>query len=531
MYLLEVIEGPDTGRRFPLPEREPQLIGRSTEALPITDESVSRRHAELTPDDGRWWLRDLQSTNGTQLNGERIFDRVPVAPGDQIRCGDTTLVMAHQHEQGGKDTIRATDPSRGTLRLLKSTGIEQSPMSTLAAIIEASIQIDDSDVSLAAITTVACREFDANRAAVVKLDREKRAYGSQIVRDKNGDAPSYPVDLPRELLREVIETSQLCQAQLIRNDVLQTIACAPILSHGTMHGVLVLERDRDAPWPIEELAALEGAGRIIGMALATAHRAHEATRTRRLAAMGEAIAALSHSVKNILQGLRGGADAVELAINRKDISMAAAGWPILARNLDRILSLTLNMLAYSKERTLDFEPLQLGVLSQEVADLLAAKARRRGIHIELDTDPNEPPIPMDADAIHQVLLNLLDNAIDAAPEDHGRVRISTRYLPEDDRAIVLVSDDGPGIPLASRESVFGPFVSSKGQRGTGLGLAVTRKLLSQHAGTVEITDSELGGATIRIELPASHDEEMEASKTRGPRPLPDGDLGIEFSED
>ena len=71
--MLHVVEGPDAGQRFPLPDREPQLIGRSTEALPISDPSVSRRHAELTPDDGRWWLRDLESTNGTFLNDAMII--------------------------------------------------------------------------------------------------------------------------------------------------------------------------------------------------------------------------------------------------------------------------------------------------------------------------------------------------------------------------------------------------------------------------------------------------------------------------
>jgi len=247
--------------------------------------------------------------------------------------------------------------------------------------------------------------------------------------------------------------------------------------------------------------------------------------------MGEAIAALSHSIKNILQGLRGGADAVELAINRQNIDMASSGWPILARNLDRILSLTLNMLAYSKERALDLENLQLGVLTQEVADLLAGKAKRRGVDVEVATAIHEPPIPIDADAIHQALLNLLDNAIDAAPERGGTVRIRTEYQPQEDLASVLVSDDGPGIPLASRQHVFEPFVSTKGQRGTGLGLAVTRKLIAQHGGTVEITDPELGGTTIRIDLPASREDDIDASRTRGPQPLPDGDLGVEFSED
>ncbi|MCL4211596.1 MAG: FHA domain-containing protein, partial [Phycisphaerales bacterium] len=93
MLSLHVLQGPDRGKRFTLPDNEPQLIGRSTEALPITDRSVSRRHAELTPDGRDWYVRDIDSANGTWVNGERITTRVKLAPGDQIRCGSTLFLF------------------------------------------------------------------------------------------------------------------------------------------------------------------------------------------------------------------------------------------------------------------------------------------------------------------------------------------------------------------------------------------------------------------------------------------------------
>ena len=93
MLVLHILQGPDRGKKFELPSHEPQLIGRSTEALPITDSTVSRRHAELTPDDGRWYLRDLQSANGTFVNGRRLSAQTPtpLANGDELKCG--TLLM------------------------------------------------------------------------------------------------------------------------------------------------------------------------------------------------------------------------------------------------------------------------------------------------------------------------------------------------------------------------------------------------------------------------------------------------------
>ena len=89
MLVLEVIEGPDLGGVFPLPQDEPQLIGRSSEALPLADPTISRRHAELTPDEGKWYLRDLESANGTYLNGRLLTERVALRVGDEVGCGAT----------------------------------------------------------------------------------------------------------------------------------------------------------------------------------------------------------------------------------------------------------------------------------------------------------------------------------------------------------------------------------------------------------------------------------------------------------
>ena len=90
---MHIVEGPDRGKKFELPLHEPQLIGRSTEALPFTDDTISRRHAELTPDDGTWHINDLDSANGTFVNGRMIVERTELIPGDRIRCGTMVAVL------------------------------------------------------------------------------------------------------------------------------------------------------------------------------------------------------------------------------------------------------------------------------------------------------------------------------------------------------------------------------------------------------------------------------------------------------
>ncbi|MHC4909872.1 MAG: FHA domain-containing protein, partial [Planctomycetota bacterium] len=110
MLHLQILQGPDRGTTFQLPANEPQLIGRSSEALPLTDSTVSRRHAELTPDHGDWYIRDLASANGTYLNGHQIADRERLSPGDQIKCGSTLFVYMPSAEERRDDTVQLLDP-------------------------------------------------------------------------------------------------------------------------------------------------------------------------------------------------------------------------------------------------------------------------------------------------------------------------------------------------------------------------------------------------------------------------------------
>jgi signal transduction histidine kinase len=255
--------------------------------------------------------------------------------------------------------------------------------------------------------------------------------------------------------------------------------------------------------------------------------------TERLAAMGETVASLSHSIKNILQGLRGGADAVELALNRGDMDMAREGWPILARNLDRIYNLTQNMLAYSKNRPVEIDLINLHQLINEACELIQPQAQRKKAALLTDPAADMPPVPADAAALHQALMNVLTNAVEAVPPKHGRITIATRYLPAEHEAHIIVSDNGPGIPAEFRALAFEAFTSTKGQRGTGLGLAVTRKIIQDHGGGITLRsladDGQSSGTTVTIVLPTDRVPGLDPSDTRQPRPMAEVN-GDEFEE-
>src|SRR5262249_26314978 len=149
----------------------------------------------------------------------------------------------------------------------------------------------------------------------------------------------------------------------------------------------------------------------------------------------------------------------------------------------KIYNLVMDMLSYSKEREPAVEPTDLNALVTEVAELMGARAGAAGIKLEGSLDETLPTVPVDAEGIHRALLNVVGNAFDAVEDRKSpQVTVGTRRDPEAGWVRLLVKDNGVGIPPQRAAEIFKPFVSSKGARGTGLGLAVSRKILREHGG-------------------------------------------------
>lgn len=552
MHVLRVIDGPDAGAEFRLPPDEPQLLGRSSEALPITDQSVSRRQAELTPDGGRWWVRDLESANGTLLNGRAIDGRVELRHGDEIRCGATLLRFSSEPDEPADSPIRLLGPEEMDDAVTSRVGPEEPPLGvqTKDSAEENALRLAAEHLrviyEVAAITASALtaaellprvlglvfKEFKPQRGFVLLQPEGSSRLIPAAVRHgrapRTGDEGHIPVS--RTIVNHVLQRGEGILASNAMNDDrfrsgdsvreygIRTAICVPVRSGRRTLGVIHIDSAvADFSWGEGELRLMNHIGQHVGLALDGAELIQSAVQRERLAAMGETVANLSHSVKNILQGLRGGADAVELAINREDLAAARQGWPIVSRNLDRILQLTLNMLAWSKPRALDIELVTVGPLLREVVELVESQARRRGVELVVDIETAMPPIPMDAGAMHQALVNLVTNAIDAAPERTGRVTLRARHQPAQESAEISVSDNGPGLPPEVQQRLFEPFLSTKGQRGTGLGLAVTRKIAQEHGGAVGVESERGRGATFAIVLPLSAPHE-DMGQTHMPRP-------------
>jgi len=127
----------------------------------------------------------------------------------------------------------------------------------------------------------------------------------------------------------------------------------------------------------------------------------------------------------------------------------------------------------------------------------------RGIFTDVELRPRFaealPKLSVDPEQIRRVMLNLIDNAIEAMAQ-RGAIDIETHHVPADNLIRVVIADNGPGIPPAERDKLFLPYYSTK-QRGSGLGLAIVRRIVAEHGGSIEVTDNAPRGTRFAVELP------------------------------
>jgi len=231
----------------------------------------------------------------------------------------------------------------------------------------------------------------------------------------------------------------------------------------------------------------------------------ELVQSERLAAIGQTIAGLAHGIKNILHGLKGGSYLVDIGINKNDTEKLKKGWDMIKRNVSRTSNLVMDLLSYSKEREPEYEICRPNEIAKEVCDLLQDKAIEHKVEIMTEFDDAIGEVFMDPDTIHESLLNLMSNAVDACLFDENMDKtwqVALKSTKEENNIVKFeVSDNGAGMDNEVLKQLFTSFFSTKGHRGTGLGLMVTRKLIKEHGGTIEVS-SQLGKGTVfTIRLP------------------------------
>ncbi len=244
----------------------------------------------------------------------------------------------------------------------------------------------------------------------------------------------------------------------------------------------------------------------------------ELLQAKRLAATGQTVAGLAHAIKNILGGLKGGRFMVNKGFELNEMKYLQDGWDMVERNIEKISGLTKDLLNFCRDRKPEQEPVNPNVLLREVYDLYQVQAEQQGVRLTLSMDETMGTVDLDPRGIQEVMTNLVGNAIDACTlgeevTPDPEVVITSRLLP-DEKILLEVKDNGMGMDQDVRQKLFTIFFSTKGSRGTGLGLLLSQKIVQEHGGEIQVHSEPMKGSLFQVILPIRAAPEGKESKQK-----------------
>ena len=222
-------------------------------------------------------------------------------------------------------------------------------------------------------------------------------------------------------------------------------------------------------------------------------------KAERLSAAGQLAASLAHEVRNPLASISGAAGILRRGVARAEYLEDSLD--IIQKESQRLNKLLTNFLNFANPRSPRLQRTDPTAILSSVASLAEHAAGDRHVSLVLDSPQQGAEIDCDPEQLKQVLLNLIINAVEASPA-HSAVRLSAHM--EQRRILIEVEDEGSGIPDEVSDRIFDPFFTTKPQ-GTGLGLAVSSTIVSQHGGTLSFHGNSPHGTTFRIELPVQQE--------------------------
>ena len=239
--------------------------------------------------------------------------------------------------------------------------------------------------------------------------------------------------------------------------------------------------------------------------------------TERLASMGQLSAGVAHEINNplgtvllyshaLLKELRGGDP------RRSDLDM-------IVSEATRCKNIVRGLLDFARQSRVSKEPTDLAALIEKVTSITASRAERAGVRLTRDVPDGLPTMMIDGVQIRQMLVNLVDNAIDAV-SNGGKIHISAQLCPAVESVDIKVSDNGCGIPKEDLSKLFTPFFTTKEMgKGTGLGLAIAYGVVKMHSGDITVESHDGKGTTFSVRLPLGRQDASGDTCPAGTRPL------------
>jgi K+-sensing histidine kinase KdpD/pSer/pThr/pTyr-binding forkhead associated (FHA) protein len=557
-----IIKGIKEGK-FPI-KTDTITIGRDmSNILRLEDTKISRKHCRIDREENRFSIQDLESSNGTYVNETLIKERKELANGDSVEVGDTLIIFTLKEadeitslseflpksekelvpdfdqpkKAGGARKPDKRTPESGKppppagkgrdegdteTPLIKSLASmerelssptqesllrDQRSLKTLYQINRVISSVFDLKEVLNKIIDIALRVLRAERGFIMLRNEQTGELTPQAVRNRDAQE----ITISKTIVNKVFESGKSVLTDDAMSDErfsggksivdyhIRSCLCVPLKSKDKTLGIMHIDNKLSArSFTEEDLELLSAIGAEAGVLVENAKLYTANLKAERLSAIGQTIAGLSHYVKNILTGVEGGNTLVDMGLNHGNQELLKKGWKVVRSSNERISQLVLNMLDFSRERKPVREKTNINEIVNDVVSLMEERCKQKSISIEAKLDKSNPEIEIDPIGIHRAVLNIVTNAIDAVEKEKGKIVITT--VGAESPIQISISDNGSGIPQEDIPKIFDIFHSSKGAGGTGLGLAVTKKIIDEHKGEIKVESKKGQGTTFTIIL-------------------------------
>jgi signal transduction histidine kinase len=524
--LLEVVRGNLPEKIYFLKPRDYSLGRARHNDLSLTEPSISKAHARIHYQDGRFSVEDQGSLHGVYVNAAKV-QKAELPHGAQIQLGNVTL----------KFSVLGVDGS--TEQIAEFPWIEQQQLLlSLVQTLNATLVLSQ---VLEQVLDAVMRITKAERGFLLLADGEggrfERVAGLQVRVGRRKGLPlplSEAHGLSTSVVRKALETGEtvatgnaladpsLGSAQSVIMMDLRTIVCIPLRSprneaegaggHGILGALYVDNQETSAPFSPESLRTAEALARHAALAIENAQLFEREQRnleelrqaqsqllqSEKLATIGQMAAGIAHELNTPLTYIMGNLElllAHGLGESHKDMLGS------IAKGAERIKSLAQSLLAFSRPSHEDMVPLPPNDVIERSLELCHYQILKGGVQLKKDLAPELPRVLGVSNQLEMALINLVVNAIHAMEGSGGQLRVSTAVKNGD--VEIAVADTGPGIPPPIQDKLFEPFVTTKPEgKGTGLGLSTVLMVVQRHQGKIDF-DTDKTGTTFRITLPAA----------------------------
>ena len=502
--------------------------------------------------DGQYVLSDLKSRNGTYVNKKRIKN-IPLRHKDQIVFGNRSFVFslkAPTHDDSdsvytsSEDTVlfqeddtqlpdmverkaekaaqTFLDPNKDRKEISAEQALDAHSRLLILYRLSDKLKYEKNVDKILRMGTdlIFGALSSAERGVVMLRSSSKEPLEARIVkyRDEKPDGDVIPVSqtVINKVIKEklalvsknALDDSRFDTGDSIMIHNLKSIICVPLISGQSVNGVLHIDTSQVLDsFTQNDLEFTAAVANEMSIAIDNSRLQREAVQNERMAAIGLTITNIAHNIRNLLTINRGVEEVMSMQVSDIADKKLEKTWQMVRKSLGQINNLSTDMLNFSRVHPIELDLIDINSILLKYRDFFQENLTRKGNKLVMDLDPSLTKWVMDESGLKRALLNLVVNANDAVKEkDNGIVTIST-FTDAKNHLNIAVSDNGGGIEPDRIKNIFQLFFTTKGTKGSGLGLPMVQRFVERLGGNITVKSKVDEGTTFTLNIPWIEDNE------------------------